>query len=96
MLDRIDLGVRADIIAPAIARCDSCGCVLLTLKAGGLDRFVQQRLVLAGQAVARAERVEAVLELVLVDQGRERADLFELIGRSASRCRRSARSQPQS
>ena len=40
----------------------------------------QQRLILAGQAVAAAQRVEAVGELVLIDHGRERADLLEPVG----------------
>ena len=53
---------------------------LLRPKARSLDRLVQQRLVLAGQAVAAAERVEAVGELVLVDHGRERAGLLEPVG----------------
>ena len=66
--------------APAVARCAPVAGLLAPLKARGLDRLLQQRLVLAGQAVARAERVEAVGELVLVDHGRERADLFEPIG----------------
>jgi hypothetical protein len=49
--------------------------------AGGLDRFAQQRCVLAGKVAPGAERVEAVAEAVFVDQRRECANLFETIGR---------------
>ena len=50
-------------------------------EAGGLDRFAQQSLILAGQTVRFAKRVEAVAKQILVDRGRERANLFEAIGR---------------
>jgi hypothetical protein len=44
------------------------------------DPLAQQRVVLARQSAPRAQRVEAVLEPVLVDHGRERADLLDLLG----------------
>ena len=60
-----------------------CSWTLIFLrlaKPAALIASFQQRRVLAGQAVALAERVEGIFELVLVDQRRERADLFEPIG----------------
>ena len=68
---------------PAAARCAPAALIFLRsiVKPRGLDRLPQQRLVLAGEAAPGAERVEAVGEAVLVDEGRERADLLEAIGR---------------
>ena len=52
----------------------------LRRKPRGLDRLLQQRRVLAWKAAPGAERVEAVGEAVLVNEGRQRADLLEPLG----------------
>ena len=64
-------------------------------EAGGLDRLLQQRLVFAGKAVARAQRVEAIGELVFVDQGRS-APISSRRSDGGIAMPRSARSQAQS
>ena len=60
----------------------ACSVDLLALrrKPRGLDRLLQQRRVLAWKAAPSTERVEAVGEAIFVDEGCERADLFEAIG----------------
>ena len=60
---------------------DCSGFFLLILKPAALTACSQQGLVLAGEPAPGAERVEAVAIAVLVDHGRERADLFEPLGR---------------
>jgi hypothetical protein len=71
-IDRVGFGIRADI-----ARRQLRDVLLGALyrEARGLDRLAQPRLVLAGQTVLPAQRVEGVSEQVFVDQGRDRADL---------------------
>ena len=87
-VDRVGLGIGADIACRQLPDV-RLGVDLLALRrtAGGLDRLLQQRRVLAWKAAPGAERVEAVGEAIFVDEGCERADLFEAIGRAASRCR---------
>ncbi len=61
-VDRIGLGVRADIPRRQLPDVNLPDVELLAAwrEAGGLNCFAQQALILAGQTVARAERVEAV------------------------------------
>ena len=76
-LRRIGRGIGTDKMRRQLPDVGRQRRLLADLEAGGLARFLQQRRVLAGQAVAFADRVEIVLELVLVDQRLGRADVFE-------------------
>ena len=69
---------------PAVARECFCGLNFLRLLVIRLERraaFAQQAFVLARQSAPFAQRVEAVAISVFVDQGGERADLFDAVAR---------------
>ena len=51
------------------------------IPAGRLYGVLKQGGVFAGKPAPFAQRLEAVAKAVLVDQRRQRADLFELLGR---------------
>jgi hypothetical protein len=53
----------------------------LSWESRGKRSLFEQSLVLAGKIAPIAQSIEAVSMAVLVDHGRERADLFEAFGR---------------
>ena len=78
----IGLGVGADIACAGNCQMYDCsGFFLLILKPAALTASSSSAVSLPGKSAPVAQCVEAVAEAVLVDQGRQRADLFELLGR---------------